>query len=103
MSERGGGGVLRGWMLVVIALVAVVPRAFVSWSLPLAAAERPDCAPDEGLQFWTVMQYAAGDFRTWPASGSIYSAYPPVQYGAQAATLAALRRTFGDQWPARYP
>lgn len=94
---------LRSWILMVVALVALAPRLFVSWSLPLAAAERPDCAPDEGMQFWTVTRYAGGDFRTWPASGSIYSAYPPVQYGLHAAALATIRSTFGDRWPARFP
>jgi hypothetical protein len=87
-----------------LALLALAPRLLVAWTLPLAALEqRPDCAPDEGLQFWTVMHYAAGNFATWPESGSIYSAYPPAQYALHAATLASMRSAFGDRWPARFP
>ncbi len=94
----GGPAVL---LLVVLALA---PRLFVAWTLPLAASEaHPECAPDEGLQFWTVMRYADGDFATWPASGSIYSAFPPVPYALHATTLAAGRALFGNRIPARFP
>jgi 4-amino-4-deoxy-L-arabinose transferase-like glycosyltransferase len=89
---------------VVLLLVALVPRQIVAWTLPLAASEgRPECAPDEGLQFWTVMHYAAGNLATWPASGSIYSAYPPAQYALHAACLRAVRAALDNGWPARFP
>src|SRR5262245_29170203 len=72
---------LSGRVVLLLLMAALVPRLFVAWTLPLAASPAaPECAPDEGLQFWTVMRYAAGDFATWPASGSIYSAFPPLPY-----------------------
>jgi len=85
-------------------LVALVPRAIVAWTLPLGMPEqRMECAPDEGLQLWTVLHYADGDLATWPASGSIYSAYPPAPYALHAVLLRAVRAALGNGWPSRFP
>jgi 4-amino-4-deoxy-L-arabinose transferase-like glycosyltransferase len=101
--EPGAGRVGHA-AAVVLLLVAIVPRQLVAWTLPLAASEeRIECAPDEGLQFWTVMRYADGDLATWPESGSIYSAYPPAQYAFHALLLRAIRSGLGNDWPSRFP
>ncbi len=95
---------LDGPAVALLVVLALVPRAVVVWDLPLAGApDQVECAPDEGLQYWTVMRYAGGDFATWPASGSIYSAFPPVPYAPHAVALALARALPGDAWPARFP
>ncbi|MCC6848845.1 MAG: glycosyltransferase family 39 protein [Deltaproteobacteria bacterium] len=101
---------MRGWTRTVclVATLAAAPRLVVAWELALGAPPTaPECAPDEGLQYWTVMRYADGDVATWPASGSIYSAYPPAPYLWHAAALALGRRLpdacaterFPSSWP----
>lgn len=100
----GDRTLLDGWTVVLLVVLALAPRCFVAWDLPLAATPaEAECAPDEGLQYWTVMRYAGGDFATWPASGSIYSAFPPAAYAPHAAALALARALPGDAWPARFP
>ena len=92
---------LGGWAVVMLVVLALAPRLLVTWELPLAASsDHPECAPDEGLQYWTVMRYAEGDVATWPASGSIYSAFPPLPYAlacrdAGASPARARRRMAG--------
>ncbi|MCC6764695.1 MAG: DUF2142 domain-containing protein [Deltaproteobacteria bacterium] len=94
----------RAWTVCCVAALAAAPRLFVAWELPLAGPPAArECAPDEGLQYWTVMRYAGGDFATWPASGSIYSAYPPVPYLPHAAALALGRLLTDDAASERFP
>ncbi len=101
---RGGPRGVRWRPLLLVATLALVPRLLIAWELPLGTPElHPDCAPDEGLQYWTVMRYADGDVATWPESGSIYSAFPPIAYAAHAATLAVARAVPGGVEPERFP
>ena len=62
-----------------------------------------ECAPDEGLQLWTVLHYADGDLATWPENGSIYSAFSPAPYALHAVLLRAVRAALGNGWPSRFP
>jgi Dolichyl-phosphate-mannose-protein mannosyltransferase len=106
MPSRVAARALLGtWGLLLLVVLAFVPRVLVAWELPLLATapDHPECAPDEGLQYWTVMRYADGDFSSWPTSGSIYSAYPPTAYALHAVTLALARVVPGAATTERFP
>ena len=79
MAERAraadGWSVLGAPAVLLLVVLALVPRLVIAWDLPLAATpDQPECAPDEALQYWTVMRYASGDFATWPAMSAARSA-----------------------------
>jgi 4-amino-4-deoxy-L-arabinose transferase-like glycosyltransferase len=87
----------RDWLLVLA--VATALRLLGAWSIPLGRnATMGACAPDEIAHFEATAALAAGDARTFPQVGSIYTVYPPSQYAAQALALAAAPSLRGSRW-----
>ncbi len=96
---------MRGRDLFLLAAFALGLRVFAIWAVPLAAqAERIECAPDEAGHFWVANEWANGRTPTWPASSwTIKGSFPPVQYAAQAATVALTRFGVDPEWSYRFP
>jgi hypothetical protein len=87
----------RGADLALLALLALSLRAAVAVLIPHGHFQGDaNCAPDEVAHVTVARDLAHGRAPTWPASESIYSAFPPTPYavhaitGAAAAPLAAL-------------
>lgn len=82
---------LRTLDFALLAVLAFVPRIVMAWAIPLwSGSVDPNCAPDELAHYWVARELAHLKFEPWrPGGFSIYSAFPPVQYAAQAVSLAA--------------
>ena len=72
-----------------IALLALVLRAFVAWTLPLDASDAVrECAPDERGHLQVIQRLASGRLLTAaPDPRSSYEAFPLVPYLPHAAFL----------------
>jgi hypothetical protein len=72
-----------------IALLALVLRAFVAWTLPLDASDTiRECAPDERGHLQVIQRLASGRLLTSaPDPRSSYEAFPPLPYVPHAALL----------------
>lgn len=78
-------------LLLAVAAVALAPRLFLAWAIPLGAGSPdPSCAPDESHHVPAVRALAAGSPLRFPASGVPHAAYLPTAYAPQAASLALL-------------
>lgn len=78
--------------LVLVGLVALALRLAMAWTIPLASGS-PDvnCAPDERAHFLFTRALSEGRAPTWPdQTDSIYGAFLPTPYLAQAAALAVV-------------
>ena len=78
--------------LAAVAALALALRVAMAWAIPLASGSPdPNCAPDENAHFTFVAALSRGTAPTWPdGTRSIYGAFVPAPYLAQAAALAAL-------------
>lgn len=87
-----------------IALLALVLRAFVAWTLPLDASDAVrECAPDERGHLQVIQRLASGrPLTTAPDPRSSYEAFPPVPYVPHAAFLRLGAAVPGDGL-ARFP
>jgi 4-amino-4-deoxy-L-arabinose transferase-like glycosyltransferase len=76
--------------LIVVGLVALTLRLAMAWAIPLAnGSPDPNCAPDETAHFVFTRALSTGRAPTWPEqTDSIYGAFLPTPYAAQALTLA---------------
>ena len=88
-----------------VAAVAVAPRLFLAWAIPLGAGSPdPSCAPDESHHVPAVRALAAGHPLRFPESGDPHAAYLPTAYAPQAISLAALSKAGADGWEfGRFP
>jgi len=98
-------GRLRRIDLLAISLAALLPRLFLSWTIPLAGGlEDPNCAPDEAQHFVVVRALARGHVPSFSEIAVPYAAYPPTNYAVQALCLAALTHLpCPGRFPARDP
>ncbi|HUK66783.1 MAG TPA: glycosyltransferase family 39 protein [Anaeromyxobacteraceae bacterium] len=81
---------VRPLELIGLGLFALALRLAMVWAIP-AAGGRPyrNCAPDEPAHFAIVRALASGRAPTWPdETSSIYGAFLPTPYFAQALSLA---------------
>lgn len=70
-------------------VLALGLRVAMAWAIPFASGTTdPNCAPDESVHFELVTKLAEGHAPVWPEeSWSIYAAFPPPQYFAQALSF----------------
>jgi 4-amino-4-deoxy-L-arabinose transferase-like glycosyltransferase len=95
--------VRRAWLpfaaALAIAAVALAPRLFLAWAIPLGAGSRdPSCAPDESHHFPAVRALAEGRPLRFPESGVPHAAYVPTAYVPQALCQALLSAAGADGW-----
>lgn len=88
-----------------LALVALVLRAIVAWSLPLDATDAiRECAPDERGHLDIVQLLAAGETPAWPVNTtSPYAALSPAPYFAHALFLTLGRHLAHANQLYRFP
>lgn len=102
-ARASGDGFVRA--VLPSALVALVLRVLVAWSLPLDASDTVrECAPDERGHLAVIQPLASGTVPEWPRDTAvIYAAFPPVPYLAHAAVLAGGRLLPGTERWWRFP
>lgn len=91
--------------LLLVAAVALAPRLFLAWAIPLGAGPGdPSRAPDEEHHMKVVRALAAGHPLLFPRDGVPHAAFLQTVYVPHAASLALLSAAGADRvWLYRYP